>query len=162
MLCFWRTLMLKLQFNEHSIFSHIYMSKGLFMNSIAYVVHNSKFSYCTSSRININLIHRCIIYDFLFFSLIQSTEHLTTAVNHGDSARTSLASSRESSTSAQGSLPFRWELNYFLNAFLLHKINKSNSVLISIRQSIKISEQFLCENLALIKGQHQKTFSIHP
>ncbi|XP_070494454.1 uncharacterized protein [Chironomus tepperi] len=37
-----------------------------------------------------------------------STEHLTTAANHGDSARTSLASSRESSTSAQGSqIPFR-------------------------------------------------------
>lgn len=37
-----------------------------------------------------------------------STEHLTTAANHGDSAKTSLASSRESSTSAQGSqIPFR-------------------------------------------------------
>ncbi|CRL06867.1 CLUMA_CG019466, isoform A [Clunio marinus] len=37
-----------------------------------------------------------------------STEHLTTAANVGDSARTSLASSRESSTSAQGSqIPYR-------------------------------------------------------
>lgn len=43
------------------------------------------------------------------FFIFPSTEHLTTAANAGDSTRTSLASSRESSTSAQGSqIPYRW------------------------------------------------------
>lgn len=57
------------------------------------------------------------------FYIFPSTEHLTTAANAGDSARTSLASSRESSTSAQGSqIPYRWASCCTLRAFFLYSL----------------------------------------